>query len=223
MNLGFKPVKGRKVAFCVDDIPQSAINYFNKIDEIPLTLFVSGGLQGEVSYGKKMYSLSDLKIFCQKHDSIEISCHTYSHNDITSCTNFEFINDCKKNREFLSSEFNLQGKIGFSFPKGRWNFRVLKYLSKHYKYLRTTRKFVLRFLCFRYFLPGMPCYSSQLPAVFNIVDRFSLSKNLWLILYTHDICESPSQFGMTPEECNKLIKHLNQMGFTFVTLEDLIK
>lgn len=223
MDLSFKLVKGRKVAFCVDDIPQSAIKYFNNVDDIPLTLFVSGGLQDEVSYGKKMYNLRDLKQFYRKHDHIEIACHTFSHNDIKSCTNTEFTNDCKKNREFLLSEFDCRGKTGFSFPRGRWNLALLKYLPKHYKYLRTTRKFPLRFFCFKYFLPAQPCYSSQLPTLFKLLERFRTRKNCWLVLYTHDICDTPSQFGMTPDECDKLIEQLKQMGFTFETLEKLLK
>lgn len=222
MDSGFKLVRGRKVAFCIDDIPQSALSYFSEL-KLPLTLFVSGGLQNKVAYGKKMYNLKALKAYYETHDLIEISCHTYAHNDITLCTNSEFMEDCKKNREFLSSELNCIYKMGFSFPRGRWNFSLLKQLPKHYKYLRTTRKFSLRFLCFKYFLPGIPCYSSQLQFLYQILERHSSSKNLWLILYTHDICETPSPFGMTPEECNKLIKHLTQMGFTFVTLENLVE
>lgn len=222
MNSGFKTVKGRKVAFCIDDIPQSALGHFSET-ELPLTLFISGGLQNKVAYGKKMYNLSDLKVYCEKHRLSEISCHTYSHNDISSLTNWEFMDDCKKNREFLNSEFCRNDSMGFSFPRGRWNVRLLKDLSKHYKYLRTTRKFILRFLCFKYFLPGIPCYSSQLPALYEVLERHCSRKNFWLVLYTHDICESPSQFGMTPDECNKLIKELTQMGFTFVTLENLVE
>lgn len=222
MILGFKRVKGRKVAFCVDDIPQSAINYFKNVN-IPITLFVSGGLRDEVAYDKKMYNLNCLKDYCGEHTSTEISCHTYSHNDINSCTNSEFISDCKKNREFLSCEFDRTDKIGFAFPRGRWNLRILKYLAKYYKYLRTTRKFVLRLVCFKFFLPGIPCYSSQLPALYKILNKHSSKKNTWLILYTHDICESPSQFGMTPLECSELLDQLDEMGYTFVTLENLVE
>ena len=223
MNLGFKRVVGRKVAFCVDDIPQNAMTYLNSVNKFPLTFFVSGGLEGAVSYDKRMYSLSDLKIFYKKHDCIEVSCHSFSHNDIKSCSNEEFIVDCKRNRDFLGNELNLRTKTGFSFPRGRWNLTLLYKLSRQYKYLRTTRKFVLTYFCFRYFLPGIPCYSQQLTYLYKTLDKYSSRKNIWLVLYTHDICESPSDFGMTPEECNKLIRKLHDMGFSFVTLEEMVE
>ena len=221
MLFGFKKVREKKVALCIDDIPNSTFDYFGNI-KVPLTLFVSGGLNGKISYKKEMFNITDLLDFRDNRQSLEIGCHTYSHNDINTCSNAEFLKDCSKNRDFLKEYMDIN-ETGFSFPRGRWSFILLLRLAKNYQYLRTTRNFILNRICFRYFLPGIPLYSSSVKQLCEKIALNHSVNNAWLIIYTHDICENPSQFGATPEEFMKVIFSLRESGFEFVTLNEMLR
>jgi len=52
------------------------------------------------------------------------------------------------------------------------------------------------------------------------LERAATTPDSWLILYTHDVRESPSNWGCTPQVLERLISEAASKGFEIVTFED---
>ena len=72
------------------------------------------------------------------------------------------------------------------------------------------------------FLRGNPVYSWRpLARTRQLIDRNAEEKG-WLIFYTHDVCESPSRYGCTPEDFREVVSYAVSSGARVMPVRDAV-
>lgn len=200
------PQSGPIVSFTFDDFPQSALRIGGKILKdygICGTYYASMGLMGqEYSTGNQFTAEDISNLIDEGH---ELGCHTYSH--ISCRTSFKkFYADAIKGMEAVSEIIGKETLQSFSYPQGHVNFQSKQWIGK-------------QFLSCRGIFPGV----NKSPVDLNLLRANSLytwefdvesinrlfeenvQSNGWLIFYTHDISDTPSEYGCKPGEFEKVV------------------
>jgi glycosyltransferase involved in cell wall biosynthesis/peptidoglycan/xylan/chitin deacetylase (PgdA/CDA1 family) len=206
------------ISFTFDDFPRSALLVGGAIlNRLGLagTYYAAFGLMGEETPSGQIFSLEDLNtLFDQGH---ELGCHTFSHSNSWETSPREFENSIIKNRVALGELFPGREFQSFSYP-----ISLPRPLSK----ARTARHFLssrgggqtinvgnvdLNQLS-AYFLEKS---RNSIETIKKIIDRNQRERG-WLIFATHDISDSPTPFGCTPEFFENVVKYAISSGAQIV-------
>lgn len=202
------------ISFTFDDFPKSALRMGGAVLQrygVTGTYYASLGMMNQDSPVGPVFSASDLE--CLLAAGHELGCHTFSHCDAWVVTAEEF------ERSILDNGAAL-GKLipGSRFETQAYPFGRCTPSAKH-----TAQKY---FRCCRgggQMFNGGPTDLNNLQAFFleqsrdnpaavkAMIDQNRLASG-WLIFATHDICESPSRFGCTPQFFEEIVRHSVQTG-----------
>jgi glycosyltransferase involved in cell wall biosynthesis len=197
------------ISFTFDDFPRSALlaggAILNRFG-LAGTYYASLGLAGkETATGQVFFSDDLTTLFEQGH---ELGCHTFSHCDSWNADAGTFENSIIENRTALSelcpgAEFE-SFAYPISLPRPQTKARIADY-----------------FLCCRgggqtfnvgkvdlnqlssYFLEKS---RGEFQTVKNLIDRNRQACG-WLIFATHDISDTPTPFGCTPEFFERVVQY----------------
>jgi peptidoglycan/xylan/chitin deacetylase (PgdA/CDA1 family) len=189
------------ISFTFDDFPRSAVtngaeilrNYgFNG------TFYFSGSMCGETISNIDYYNLSDLiALNAQGH---EIGCHTFDHLPVSKLRSNILHEEIDRNASFLAER--IPGLIlrNFAYPFGSVSPFHKLWLQRKFASCRST-------------IPGLNFHQVDLgflravrisknltdPHAISALVRQAVAKRAWLIFYTHDVNNVPSQHGCTRE------------------------
>jgi peptidoglycan/xylan/chitin deacetylase (PgdA/CDA1 family) len=193
---GHRPV----ASISYDDFPKNAWTEGGPVmarHGVRGTYYTAGGFCGRTVNGTVFYDAEDLKALAAAGH--EIACHGFGHQPTPTLTTDELTADATRNREFLKPFLNGEAPVNYAFPYGRVS-------------PRTKRFYAPRFASVRGVHPGINVGRVDL-AQLNTVSLESrcwnektieaaiqavLHNHGWLILYTHDVSNSPSPYGSTP-------------------------
>lgn len=161
------------------------------------TYYTAGGFCGRTVEETVFYDADDLRqLSAAGH---EIACHGFGHQPTPTLTTEELTADADRNREFLRPFLKGEAPVSYAFPYGRVS-------------PRTKRFYAPRFASVRGVHPGINAGRVDLAQLNTIsletrcwdegaieaaIQR-ALHDHGWLILYTHDVSETPSPYGSTP-------------------------
>ena len=205
------------VTFSFDDAPASAARTGAALLEargVHGTWFISSGMVGDSSDMGPMADAQDIRrLLSAGH---EIGCHTRSHLGCGLAAAAEISADVAANAARLA-ELGAPMPETFAYPFGD--------VSPAAKQVLAPRYFLLRALHHGMIEPGADL--NQAPAVGiegddgqAVASRWiarALERRAWLILYTHDVQDSPSPWGCTPAALEGLIDMALQGGADIVT------
>ena len=181
-----------KKTIIIDDPPLCSLEFLtdNKVENLNVILAVSFGILSTEQYGCKMASVEDIRAFCKSEYSVELLNHSFDHNNFSSLNVLQKIKDMQKNRDLLVDNFSdyYSDRKAFIVPRGQID-AVAILVSTLIGY----QLYGVRY----YKLPLGALYRSR-TALYETVpveDLLNLP-----ITYTHDICEEPSVFGVTPKK-----------------------
>lgn len=200
-----------------DDAPTSAAHAGAAILEkygARGTYFISPGLSGSDSHLGVYTTEAEIKaLHAAGH---EIACHTHSHLDCGRAS----AADIAQNLDLSASAFRQMGlpaATTFAYPYGD--------VSPQAKSVLNDRFMASRALHHGLVMPGTDL--NQTPAVGiegtngeqTAIDWLIRAEDetAWLVLYTHDVRENPSDWGCTPEALERLVVRALDMGFNIVT------
>jgi peptidoglycan/xylan/chitin deacetylase (PgdA/CDA1 family) len=193
---GHRPV----ASISYDDFPKNAWTQGGPVmarHGVRGTYYTAGGFCGRTVDGTVFYDADDLKALAAAGH--EIACHGFGHQPTPTLTTDELTADATRNREFLRPFLNGEAPVSYAFPYGRVS-------------PRTKRFYAPRFASVRGVHPGINMGRVDL-AQLNTISLESrcwnektieaaiqavLHNHGWLILYTHDVSDSPSPYGSTP-------------------------
>lgn len=192
---GHRPVAS--VTF--DDFPRNAWTLGGSIlasHGVRGTYYTAGGFCGRIVKGTVFYDEADLEaLVAEGH---ELGCHGFGHQPTPSLTTEALAADFTRNREFLS-RFTGEAPVSYAFPFGRVSPRTKLFYASRFSNVRGVH-------------PGVNVGRADL-AQLNTVSLESrcwdearvaaaieqvMHENGWLVLYTHDVSETPSPYGSTP-------------------------
>ncbi len=179
------------------------------------TYFISAGLGGGESHLGRYTSLEDVaRLAAAGH---EIACHTFSHLDCGKARACDITADLDANLHALRA-MDVE-PVTFAYPYGDvspWgkaliNDRFLAGRALHHGLITTGSDLNQA--------PAVGIEGANGERVARAwLDR-AIGARAWLVLYTHDVRERPSDWGCTPGVLERLVVEAIDMGFEIVTFE----
>ena len=112
--------------------------------------------------------------------------------------------------------------IHFAYPYGEVSPRAKALLAGRYASLRGVHKGLVHDGGDRNQLPGVGIEGPDGEATARAwIDR-AVAEQAWLILYTHDVRETPSAWGCTPDALERLIAHARDAGCDIRTVGEVL-
>jgi peptidoglycan/xylan/chitin deacetylase (PgdA/CDA1 family) len=189
------------VSFTFDDVPASA--YSNGADILEQhgmrgTFYIASGILGAVDEHWRVIDRSQVRALYDRGH--EIGCHTFSHVGVDRLDARALDNECRQNRDVLHALCPGIAITNFCYPFGRVS-------------LPRKRRLVPRFDTCRGIYEGINAGVADL-ALLRVIElydrtltreklervlRETRERNGWLIFYTHDVAETPSWIGCSPQ------------------------
>ncbi|MDP1631494.1 MAG: polysaccharide deacetylase family protein [Caulobacter sp.] len=146
----------------------------------------------------------------------EIACHTFSHLDCGQAAARAIIDDVDRNALALKA-WNLSPVESFAYPYGDVSIRAKRALGGRFRTLRTVQAGLVEDGADANQLPSVGIEGPEgEAAAMHWIDR-AADRRAWLILYTHDVADSPSPWGCTPEALGHIVDAALARGFDVVT------
>ena len=211
------------ISFTFDDFPRSALLTGGELLEskgICATYYASLELVGQETSVGRIFGYEDLRsVIANGH---ELACHTYSHLSALEHTADVVAQSCGENRRRALELFPDHPLRNFSYPFGDVTLALKRCLGSVYDSCRTVQSGINRSPVDMAFLYANPVYSWQpLANLRRLIDR-NAELNGWLILYTHDVCESPSRFGCTQEYFREAVSYAVESGARVIPVKEAV-
>ena len=201
------------VSFTFDDFPRSAIENGSDLLEREgwrATFYVAAGLRDVYNHHGQQFAAEDLPALEARGH--EIGEHSFSHIDLTNLSPAALLSEINRNKKALRN-MGVKGPIeNFAYPFGAVSARVKKTLGNRFKTLRAiapgthTDKIDLNGL------KSAPLFSGpKLAHTLELISGLKTNPG-WLTLFAHDIRDTPSEWGCTPEEFKTVIEAVKQSG-----------
>ena len=185
------------VSFSFDDCPASVTTNALPVLEARDwrgTIYAAMGLNGTTNHLGLHMSTADYQA-CARSGH-EVADHTYSHLDPMRAGVGLTLADVNRNRAAFD-EAGLPPATTFAFPYGEVTPALKRGLRAHFDLLRGIHSPSDDTLDLS-LAASQRLYMSSLSDVAKAIE-IAARDRLWLILFTHDVREEPSEFGCTPE------------------------
>jgi peptidoglycan/xylan/chitin deacetylase (PgdA/CDA1 family) len=212
------------VSFTFDDIDETAFSNGATVLEsngIYGTFYVAGGLCG-TRYERWQLATADC-IGVLHEWGHEIACHSYSHPDIQTLRRHKIDEELRANRSFftkLNSNIRLDN---FAYPYGSVGLSQKMFVQDRFLSCRGGRPGINAGRIDLGQLLAMQLYDTALDseAVEKLIQDVT-RRNGWLIFYTHDVAEAPSEHGCSPALLDHAAMVASASGCACLTVRDAL-
>ena len=219
-----RPVRMRldrpMVSFSFDDAPASAAEAGAALLEargLTGTWFISMGLAGtEGPMGVNADAGQIRRLLARGH---ELACHTHSHLDCGQADPEAMTRDVQSNLAALNA-LGVPDPVSFAYPYGDVSPAAKRTLGGRYGLLRGLHHGLIADGSDLNQAPGVGIEGADGEAVATRWLDLALARKAWLILYTHDVGQTPSPFGCTPEALGGLIDRALAGGAEVVSVAE---
>lgn len=211
------------VSFSFDDAPTTAARAGARILEargLRGTYFMSAMLEAGVG---------PMGPFAPKDDAIallknghEIACHTYSHMDCGSSPAEAVEADVNRNVAELAA-WGAPTPETFAYPYGDVSHGAKAALARRYGLLRALHKGLIEKGTDLHQAPAVGIEGPDGEKIALAWLEKAISRKAWIILYTHDVEETPSPWGCTPGALERLADRALAAGCDVVTVAEGLK
>lgn len=212
------------VSFTFDDFPRSAASAGAQILEAHGgrgTFYACTGLSGTCNHSGELFLPEDLVRLARAGH--EIGAHSDAHGDMGVADPVRSVADIRDNIERLKAMGVTQAIRSFAYPYGETDM-ALKFRLKS------------EFATARGVLPGINRRGSDLmqlraaalapaPAAIDRARRMisdAVSHGGWVVLFTHDVREDHSPYGVSPAALEVLVRHARDLGARILPVGEVI-
>lgn len=209
------------VSFTFDDIPASAAHAGAQALErhdARGTFYVCAGLFGREGHMGRFADAAEIgALIRQGH---EVAGHTLNHVDCHRTPPSALETDLDANDAALRGLG--AAPLHFAYPYGEVSPRAKGQLGQRYASLRGVHKGLVHDGGDRNQLPGVGIEGADGEVLARAwIDR-AVAENAWLILYTHDVRETPSPWGCTPDALDRLIAYARDADCDIRTVGEVL-
>ncbi len=201
-------IPGGVVSITFDDFPTSSALIASRIIREygwHGTFYLAPGMIGmETEVGKIVSNGALADLSSEGH---EVGNHTFSHIDCACSTRTTLAEEYDMSEQFLA---RLKGVKQFSFPYGSYDPVSLNYLSGRFRTMRTIEPGVNSGPTDLNRLKANRLYSPIDDAKIDELLQITQEQDGWLILYTHDVSETPSRFGCSVKQFVEIASKINE-------------
>jgi peptidoglycan/xylan/chitin deacetylase (PgdA/CDA1 family) len=208
------------VSFSFDDAPATACEAGAKALEargLRGAYYFAAGLAGRDGPMGRFATGQDAR---RLHDAgHEIACHTFSHLDCGQSSRATTLADIDRNAESLAA-WGVGEPVNFAYPYGDVGGPAKTALAGRFKVLRALHHGLITSGADLNQAPAVGIEGEDGEAVANAWLDKAKARKAWLILYTHDVADQPSQWGCTTGALERLIDRAVAEGFDVVTVAE---
>ena len=219
-------LQGRRpvASITFDDFPKSAWEIGGALltrHQARGTYYTAGNFCGRTVKGTVFYDEGDLRALAAAGH--EIACHGYGHEPTPMLSTEALDADRRRNADFLAPFLNGAKLESYAYPFGASSVRTKKFYAPHFTNLRGVH-------------PGINVGRvdlAQLNAMSVEVRSFSKEKlaaaiagaqhnNGWISFYTHEVSDSPSEYGATPAMLDQVLKALAEARIDVLPMREAV-
>lgn len=208
------------VSFSFDDAPVTACVAGAKALEargLRGTYYFAAGLAGREGPMGRFATGADAR---RLHEAgHEIACHTFSHLDCGKASTAVAMADVDRNAESLA-EWGAGDPVSFAYPYGDVATPAKTALAGRFKTLRALHHGLIANGADLNQAPAVGVEGEDGEALANSWLDKAKARKAWLILYTHDVSDQPSQWGCATGALERLIDRAVAEGFDVVTVAE---
>jgi peptidoglycan/xylan/chitin deacetylase (PgdA/CDA1 family) len=228
-RLARRPLRMRNVepivSFTFDDFPRSALLHGGTILReygMTGTFFASFGLMGRTEPTGEIFSSDDLPEFVRQQH--ELGCHTFDHCHSWDTPPSVFEESVMRNRRALTRYLPTRTFRTFSYPISGPRFEIKRRLAKHFACCRGGGQSFNAVTADLNHLMAFFIEQSRdnFEAIEQLIEENARRKG-WLIFATHDVSNSPTQFGCTPKLFEKIVHCSMQSGAKTLSVSEALQ
>lgn len=208
------------VSFTFDDAPATATCAGAKALEargVRGTYYVSAGLAGrDGPMGR--YATRDETMAMQVAGH-ELACHTYSHIDCGAAPKAAIEADVARNHDVLA-DWGAHELTNFAYPYGDVSHAAKATLGARYQVLRALNHGLIEDGSDLNQAPAVGIEGPDGEATATGWLARAMRRKAWLILYSHDVADSPTAWGCTSDALARLIDAAQAGGCDIVTVAE---
>lgn len=211
------------ISMCFDDFPRSAYTVGNPILKrcgARGTYYVSMGLMGKRNELGQQFVLEDL--YAVLVDGHELGCHTFSHTSCRAVPLRVFEEDVRRGAQAIG-EIAGSEALSFAYPYGHVTLASKRRIGPCMSSCRSIYGGVNEMTVDVALLRANSLYggADAFPAIKSLIIEAERTSG-WLILYTHDVSDSPSAFGCTPVLLEKSLSFALERGLAILPVNEVI-
>lgn len=211
------------VSFTFDDCPASVLTHGLPALEKrgwQSTVYLASGLFGiENHLGKHMSAQDAQAVSDAGH---EIGDHTFSHTDLSEVSVQTALKDIDRNIEHFD-KLDLPKARTFAYPYGQTTPALKTALEPRFEGSRGILPNIHRDRVDLNQIGSLPLFNDQsFEALLNAIEALK-TKPAWITLFTHDIRDSPSPWGCTPEQFQTVVDAVERLGAQVMSVADAIQ
>ena len=180
------------------------------------TYFISAGLMGKASHLGAYAGMDAIKALAEAGH--EIACHTFSHLDCGRAKAAEIISDINQNQDVLKAS-GITPSATFAYPYGDVSPQAKTILNERYLAARALHHGMITSGTDLNQAPAVGIEGADGERIAGQWLTRAAEAKAWLVLYTHDVRDNPSDWGCTPQALNRLLAQAVALGFDIVTFE----
>ena len=213
------------VSFTFDDAPRSACITGREILEhagCHGSYYLAGGLLSQEELGRPCHTPDDVRALVSAGH--HVGCHTWGHQRCDLMSGQDMTAEIQRNREFLTDFGVPIDDRHFCYPLGGYHLKSKQLVSQNYSSGRVNFGGLQVGVADLSALRAQSLYErllnlQSLPALMGQV----ASQKGWLILYTHDVEDSPSHYGCTPRLLRSAVQHALKSGCKVLPVNEAIR
>lgn len=216
-----QPVSRPMVSFSFDDVPLSGATAGADILEAAGArgaFYICGGFASGARGDNGPYAdwATLAALAARGH---EVGCHTYGHRNCAKLDPARALAEARRNQDAFVAN-GLPRPATFAFPFGDVSPRAKAALSSDYQMLRATWPGLLRQ---GGDLDAAPAVAIEGASAFDTARIWlerAKAERAWLILYSHDVSDTPSPFGCTPAALAQAVRLAAELDVRVVTVAE---
>lgn len=204
--------EGGVASFTFDDFPKSALTIGGAILEkhgCRGTYYTALKLAGTENRLGTMFEVADIR--SAHRSGHEIACHTHSHLDCRYAPAATIESDVGKNSRTIATLIEDLAPTSFAYPYGAVSIAAKRALAGRFASCRGTGEGINQGPVDLADLRVITLYDRlfDAAALYRRIDE-ARAANGWLIFYTHDVADRPSEFGCKPEQLDAVVGYAAQ-------------
>ncbi len=213
------------VSFTFDDFPLSAVlNGARLLEDYGArgTFFMTGSYCGRVVDDVTQYGAENLATLTGAGH--EIGCHTFTHPRVSKLSSAALNSEIELNAAFLARHLPGVELRTFAYPFGDVSLAATMRLQSRFAGCRSSEPGLNIGIADLGRLRSVRLYDRLIgPGEVSDIIKQAVTRNAWLIFYTHDVDKTPSRFGCTSSLFEHALKSAISAGAEIRPVDAAIK